>query len=507
MNINDASSIFGGNWKIGGKLTNSGILNIGNSIGQVTVGNGLTLNDSSTYNVEVNYQGGSDMIKVTGGDIELGGKVIVSTLDNFKLNSPYTIIQYENSKSTVNNEFESVTLSKPSAFLDVSVDYNNTNSVDVKINRNDTTFASVTTSTNQAAIANALDQKPTPPNVTNKILQLSAEEAQQAFEELAGNTNASIRTGLVSTANITADTINNRLRSTFDGVGSKQTAVLHFVPANKSINTGFWASGFGSWIDQKGNANANGLKTSTGGFLTGVDIGLSSGWNLGIATGYSKTDMDAKGHYASTTSDNWHLGAYGGNQWGPLGFRAGVVYTGSSLDGKRAVNYGNTNEMLNSDYHAHSTQVFADVGYQIDLAPATIEPFVNLSHVNLRTKGYSETGGDAALEVASNTTNTTFSTFGVRTAVPFTIGSASANLKGTLGWRHAYGDITPVATQSIAGGVFTVDGIAIAKNTALIETGLDFQISPVATAGLSYVGQYGSGIRENGVNATFNYKF
>jgi outer membrane autotransporter protein len=551
VHIDGTNSLFGGNWNINGELKNSGILNIGNSIGKTEISGNITFNGSSNIKFEINQNGESDTIITTGTDqtVTQSGYLFVSVIDSLKIGD-YTFIKDKGDGTfTVAGEFEDIKLEDKSAFLEAKLSYKDANGVeinvpkdtsesftantiDVKIQRNKTTFASVTTSANQAAIANALDKTPTTsssnnenstmrvalftlaeqveeqtPNVITKIFQLSAEEAEQAFEELAGNTNASIRTGLVSTANITADAINNRIRSNFNGVGSKQTAVLHFVPAETSISNGFWASGFGSWINQKSSANANGLKTSTGGFLTGVDIGLSSGWSLGIATGYSKTDMDAKGHYASTTSDNWHLGAYSGNQWGPLGLRTGVVYTGSSLDGKRAVSYGNTNETLKSDYHAHSTQVFADVGYQIELTPATIEPFLNLSHVNLRTKGYNETGGDAALEVASNTTNTTFSTFGVRAAVPFAVGSTSANFKGTLGWRHAYGDITPVANQSIAGDVFSVEGIAIAKNTVLVETGLDFQISPVATVGLNYVGQYGSGIRENGFNATLNYKF
>ena len=503
----DSSSTLAGNWRIKGDLDNGGSLAPGNSIGSFIIDGNLTLQDTSVYDVEVDSTGNSDRAIVTKGTITLAGSILVSAIDDYKLNSPYTIIKAEpegENTITITGDFTSVSFKKESAFLALSHEKHN-DSVTITIDRNDTSFASLTNTSNQAAVANALDQKSF--SVTNKISQLTAEEANSAFQELAGNTNASIKTGLISTANLTSDAINNRMRSTFDGVGSKQTAVLQFVHSETTLNHGFWASGFGTWVDQDGNANANGLETSTGGFLTGVDIGLASGWGIGLVTGYSKTDMDAKGHNASTTSDNWHLGAYTGNQWGALGVRAGLVYTDSSLEGKRAVNYADTTETLRSDYDAHSTQVFADVGYQIDLAPVVIEPFLNLSHVNLRTKGYSEKDGDAALVVSSKTTDTTFSTFGVRAAAPFAIGNASANFKGSLGWRHAYGDINPTSTQSIAGTSFAVKGVGIAEDTALLEAGLDFRINPSATVGISYVGQYGSGLTENGVNATFNYKF
>jgi outer membrane autotransporter protein len=81
-------------------------------------------------------------------------------------------------------------------------------------------------------------------------------------------------------------------------------------------------------------------------------------------------------------------------------------------------------------------------------------------------------------------------------------------LKGSLGWRHAYGDIIPVSTQTLAGGdAFTVAGAPIAKDTALLEAGLDFDVTPASTLGVSYVGQYGSGAKQNGFKASFNIKF
>src|SRR5690606_6380695 len=135
----------------------------------------------------------------------------------------------------------------------------------------------------------------------------------------------------------------------------------------------FWATGLGAWIDHDGNANAGGMKTTTGGFLSGLDVGFASGWRLGIVGGYSETDMDAKGRYASAKSDNWHLGIYGGNQWGALAVRGGLIHTWHDIHASRSVVYGGLSENLNADYDARTFQAFAEVGYQIDMAPVSVD--------------------------------------------------------------------------------------------------------------------------------------
>ncbi|NKW11214.1 autotransporter domain-containing protein [Ochrobactrum tritici] len=112
------------------------------------------------------------------------------------------------------------------------------------------------------------------------------------------------------------------------------------------------------------------------------------------------------------------------------------------------------------------------------------------------------------MSVDGETTNTTFTTLGLRASTPLQLGTSNANLKGTLGWRHAYGDITPESTQFFAGSnAFTVEGAPIAKDAALVEVGFDMAITEASTFGVSYVGQFGSGSTQNGFNASLNMKF
>uniref|UniRef100_UPI0013D08688 autotransporter domain-containing protein n=1 Tax=Klebsiella pneumoniae TaxID=573 RepID=UPI0013D08688 len=69
--------------------------------------------------------------------------------------------------------------------------------------------------------------------------------------------------------------------------------------------------------------------------------------------------------------------------------------------------------------------------------------------------------------------------------------------RGMLGWRHAFGDTTPYQTLAFTGGSpFSIAGAPIARNAAAVEAGLDLNLTPSATLGLSYGGQFGSGLAD-----------
>lgn len=540
----DGTSQMGGNWQIAGNLTSSGTIMPGNSIGRVAIDGDLKLAASSIYEVEINKDGGSDRIDV-GGTAKLGGKVKVTPLAGYQLGHAYTILtanSFDGTKFGDDNGDNAVTFSENLLFITPKLDYTGTDvtpvhearladnsdplpnrEVQLTLDRNEVAFSSVAHTSNQAATADALDSLNISSPLMSSVALLDASGARFAYEQLSGDTYASNKTGLIETAHLTADAINDRLRNAFEGVAASNVPVLSYAKTAKSAGAqaidsatavqpsndyAVWATGFGSWIDQSGNANTGGVKTSVGGFLSGVDLGLASGWRLGVAGGYSKTDLDGKGRSASANSDNWHLGIYGGNQWDALGLRLGLVQSWHSVDASRSVSYTGFGDSLSADYNARLLQAFGEVGYRIDTAAASFEPFANLSHVRLRTNGFTEQGSNAALSVEKDTTNTTFTTLGVRASAPLALGETSAKLTGTLGWRHAYSDVTPTSTQAFAGSnAFTVDGVAIAKDVAIFGAGFEVEISKISTLGLNYSGQYGNGSKQNGMNATLNVKF
>ncbi len=76
------------------------------------------------------------------------------------------------------------------------------------------------------------------------------------------------------------------------------------------------------------------------------------------------------------------------------------------------------------------------------------------------------------------------------------------------GWRHAFGDIVPLTTQAFFGSdSFTVAGVPIAEDAAVLEAGLDVLVGASTTLGVAYTGQFGDGVTQNGFNATLKVSF
>lgn len=77
-----------------------------------------------------------------------------------------------------------------------------------------------------------------------------------------------------------------------------------------------------------------------------------------------------------------------------------------------------------------------------------------------------------------------------------------------LGWRHAFGDVSPQTDLVFAGGSsFGIEGVPIARSAALLEAGVDVELTDNATLGITYQGQIASNAREHGFNAKLGVRF
>jgi len=77
------------------------------------------------------------------------------------------------------------------------------------------------------------------------------------------------------------------------------------------------------------------------------------------------------------------------------------------------------------------------------------------------------------------------------------------------GWRHAFGDATPLtAMRYRAGGnVFPVAGLPLISYAALIDAGLDIAISSHTNIGISYNGQFGNRPSDQTAKASLTFRF
>jgi len=377
--------------------------------------------------------------------------------------------------------------------------------------RNDIDFAHVAQTRNQEATGRAIDTLPVNSPVRNAIaIQVDEAEARAAFDALSGEIHASLKSALIEDSHFVRDAVNDRLRSAFGAATGTDMQLLGYGPdgtqqpvAADGIGPVAWGQAFGSWGSFDSDGNAAALDSSTGGFLTGIDVEVASNVRLGLLAGYSHSSFHVDDRSSTGASDNYHLGLYGGGMWDALRLSGGLAYTWHDIETNRSAAFPGFDEQLEASYDAGTFQAFGEAGYRIDTGGGfAFEPFANLAYVSLDSDGFAETGGEAALVVDGGTTDTTFTTLGLRAATSFDLNGANVTAKGMLGWRHAFGDVTPLVTQAFAGSdAFTVAGVPIAEDAAVIVAGLDFDLTKAATLGIAYQGQFGDGATQNGFNA------
>jgi outer membrane autotransporter protein len=484
---NYASGILaeGGTFSVDGLLTSAGT---------------YTQEAEATYAVQIGT-GGLEGKIVVDGAANLAGSVKVNAIGGIApgLNH-YTIL----TAGSINGTFSAT----DTLFLDLELDYDAEN-VYLDVART-VSFAEVAKTANQKAVANAIDNFGSG-ELFAAIANLDdADIARAIFASLSGEVHASAQTALIQDSHFIVDAVSNRVRTAFDGVAGSSLPVmaygedgLELAPA-ATERFAAWGQVFGSWGSTDSDGNAAELDRSVGGMLVGADALVGEAWRVGLLAGYSRSSFDVDESASSGDSDNFHLGVYGGTQWGALGLRAGAAYTWNKIETERTV----ATETLKGDYDAGTTQLFGELGYRLDTAGASFEPFANLSYVSLDSDGFTETGGMAALTADSSTTDTTFTTLGVRASTKFGLGSLGVKANGMVGWRHAFGDIEPVSQVGFDGGdVFSVAGAPIAEDALALEAGLDFELSPQATLGVSYTGQIASDAQDNGIEADLSIRF
>ena len=208
----------------------------------------------------------------------------------------------------------------------------------------------------------------------------------------------------------------------------------------------------------------------------------------------------------SGKTDDYSLGMYGGKQWAGTSLRLGANYTWHKLDTNRNVAFSGFSDRLSAQYDGQTAQLFAEVGHRFDTARNTvIEPFASLAYVNLNTDGFKELGGEAAMTGSDTSMNTVFSTLGSRFSIPL---SEQVSVRSLVGWRHALGGVMPESTNTLQGSApFTVHGVPLARDTAVIEAGVEAVLGHNMRLAASYSGQFASKLNDNGAKLTLEYRF
>ena len=379
-------------------------------------------------------------------------------------------------------------------------------------------ISTAATTRNQVATANALQALGVGNPLFDIVVGQSFDGARQAFNALSGEVHASLSTAAFQDFELIRAAILDRL------------ARSEATPATTSADTGatgsalapsFWMQAIGDDGHVKSDGNAATLSRSTGGFLLGGDVGgldlLGGEARLGAAGGYLHDNLDIPDRSATAAAEQVFAALYGSDSFGPVAVSLGAAFSHLNQDLSRQIVFPSVAEGASSDGHGWLGQTFGEFGYCFEMdnpfgagAPMTsamVEPFVGGAAIHLHQDGFAERGGLAALSAPGQSSDVETTTLGVRleaklaTAVPLTA-------RAMVGWRHAYGDVTPEAALVFAGGSdFTVAGAPLDRDALVTEFELDTNFSQRVSFSLSYAGQFGTLASENAVNARLTVKF
>lgn len=501
-----SAGVLGGAGTLGSLTAYSGgTVAPGNSIGTLNVTGDVSFASGSRYAVEVGLNGQSDLIQ-SGGSATIDGGEVAVMLENSSnlltqsevrtlLGQQFSIL---NAQLGVSGQFDSVMPNY--LFLSAGLSYQ-PNSVVLSVDRNGTRFASVAQTANERATAAAAESLAAGNPVYESLLNSSTVgEAREAYRQLSGKIHADIASALVNDSRYLRDALNGRLRQAEGRVSS--TAI-------KANASGAWAQLLGAWDHASGDSNASGYRASTYGVLLGLDSALSDSAHLGGATGYTRTSL--RGSFGSgADSDNYHLAVYGDKRFGALALRGGAGYSWHSIETKRSVNYGTQSSRNQADYHAGTTQLFAEAGYAIPGERLNVEPFANLAYVNVENRGFAERGGATALQGDKQHTDATTSTLGLRMDSRWQLNARSqVTLRGELGWQHQYGSRDRGTGLQFSGSsaLFVVNSVPVSGEGLVLKAGAEVAINQRASLSLGYSGLLSQNHQDNSVQAGFSWHF
>lgn len=497
VTVNDSGTL-GGNGRIAALTANAGgIVAPGNSIGTLQVSGDVTFAPGSTYAVELSPTS-SDQI-IAGGTATISGATVSLSLENSPtllstqqvqslLGNQYNILQ---AAGGIQGQFGAVLPNY--LFIGGSLDYAATG-IQLSVERNATTFASVGQTPNQRSVAAAVEGLGAGNAVYESLLlSPTASSAQQAFQQLSGEIYPALGSVLINDSRYLRDAVGERLNE-----------------ADGSRSNG-WIKALGAWGKTDDSHDTAGYTTSIGGLLAGVDGAVDDQTRVGLVAGYSDSSVSmGSGTHSSAQVDSYHLGAYAGHEMGAWRLSAGGAYSWHRADVKRDLQYGDVSAKQKAKVDSGTTQVFGEAAYRLNLQALALEPFANLAYVHLDTEGFTEKGDGAALKSSGDQRDAVLSTLGVRALKTVRLsGQQQLDLSGSLGWQHNLSNTDSEEHLAFASGgtPFAVESSPLVRDAALVGAHASLALSRDVRLNLDYTGQLASREKSHGVGLSLNWQF
>lgn len=475
---------------------NGGTVSPGNSIGTLTVTGNASFAANSVFEVEANNAGAADRINVGGALNISGGTVQVLASPNqsaaWRPFTEYAILTHGGSRL---GEFAEVDTDL--AFLDPRLEYR-PGMVVLHLDRSDIAFADVAITPNQRQAAAALEALGLTHRVAGEVVPLydqvvggTSTDAILAFDAVSGELHASMAGMLLDDSRLVRDALLGRAALT----------------AGRSTATQVWARALTHRGESKGSG-VHDFERDAQGLLVGADHVLGDGqYGFGWTAGHHRNgEAEIKTLRSQGEVKSTHVGAYLGSRAEGLGIRGGLAHSWHEVDTERTVAFTGFNEYVTANYKARTTQLFAEVDYEVEVAGQSIAPFLSVAWARLQANRFMEAdflspiGSTAGLRAGSQKHNATFATLGARADLEL---GERLLVDGMLGYRRTLSGDEPSLRMGFVDGAqgFTIHGVPLARDAMVADIGLALRLGENIRIGAAYNGLLGSDVRDHAVEA------
>lgn len=484
----------GGNAGFGGLTVNDGgTVAPGNSIGTINVTGNVAFNAGSTYAVEIDQAGQSDLIAATGTATlsPTNTTVAVTGLPGGQI---YTILT---AQGGVTGTFGDVTDAVPD--IDLVAIYNP---------------ASV-----QLGYGPAADGNVSPKEIHPSALA-GAMDASRLFAEtlrrrgglsvsggVAGGGNGSMSLGFLPGS----DTPTLPARVTAADLPDRTIA-----SPEDARDWAIWGAVLGSDTGVDASGPIIGWGATTGGLAFGVerafeeDMPGSATALAGIAVGFTTSDI------ASGTSGadvgGIHVGLYGAAELGGLTLSAAVAYAHQDHDLVRPITAAGVTASgeANGDSLTGSFEAFHDVSDSLGHDDMRFGPLATLDLIHADRDGFTETGAAALnLTVANTSASQAITGLGVTFGLDRAFGTTFVSFDGRVTWEHVFGDRSAATASAIpvAGAGFLTNSAPIDRDRIALGLGTALEMSDTVSAHLRYDGAVSGSTTDHRGSAGLTIRF
>jgi len=531
-------------------MISHGTLRPGQGIGILSINGDLQLRPDSVLEVEVNDQGQSDLLQVTG-TADLGGTLRTISTETITQPQFYTVLEADQ----VLGQFDIVDMALLDvnivdiALLDVSLSSVNPQlgyqSDRVTLRVQPLTFddPALTTTQNQAAVGSALQRiaEDGGNDITADLQQLmEPDQVRQAYDQLSGMSRATVAPMTSNSTGRFLGAVSGRLNQVRTRLAKWEPAPLYALNGSvqaRSVDSvydvnpqgptlsagngtrlfgdeawGVWGKGYGLVGDRENQSDALGYGYDVWGAGVGLDYQFAHTCLLGITGGYSHGDIDYV-DASSTLFDGLYGALYTTYEWTRWYIDGMVTLASMGYEGERHVNVGGSRETLTSDYNGHEVSTYVETGFYGDgLWGWTYQPLVALRYSHVSLDDYAETGGSAALSYDEQKYDSLRSSLGIKfnQDVLRAVSEHRGDIQLRLRWNHEFQDDESTVDTSFAsnpGTVFTVSDEHLPRDSGVLGVGFHLYTQKAIRFRLDYDTRFSSEDQAHLITGQIEYRW